>query len=191
MAGEAIKELNAGLQVFRDELMRDDLARKRVEVAVLEFNTETRLVQNFVTVEEFQPPTLAATGMTSMGAAIEKALDLIHERKQKYKVNGVTFYRPWIFLITDGGPSDPTEVAEARLKKAQSEKGVVFFAVGVQKANMAFLQKITGEGAKKLEGLNFKDLFVWLSNSMQRVSQAKPGDQTELPKADQWVSVEI
>jgi uncharacterized protein YegL len=189
MSGSPINELNAGLQAFRDELVKDDLAKKRVEVAIVEFNSNIKLVQDFVTAEEFQPPTLSATGLTGMGAGIEKALDLIQERKQKYKDNGVTYYRPWIFLITDGAPTDSTQIAETRLKKSESDKGIVFFAVGVQGANMVFLQQIAGAAAKKLDGLNFKDLFLWLSTSMQRVSQSKPGDQTALPSTDPWAAI--
>jgi uncharacterized protein YegL len=37
--------------------------------------------------------------------------------------------------------------------------------------------------------LNFKDLFLWLSTSMQRVSQSKPGDQTALPSTDPWAAI--
>ncbi len=189
MGGPPIQELNAGLQTFRDELVKDDLAKKRVEVAVIEFNSQVNLVQDFVTAEKFQPPTLYATGSTCMGAGIEKALDLIQERKKKYKDNGVTYYRPWVFLITDGGPTDSTQIAETKLKQAESKKGIVFFAVGVQGANMGFLQQIAGPAVKMLDGLNFKELFLWLSTSMQRVSQSKPGEMTALPPTDPWTAI--
>lgn len=188
MGGKPIKELNSGLQLFRDELAQDDLARKRVEVAVVEFNSSVHVVQDFVTAETFQPPTLSAKGVTSMGAGIEKALEITQQRKQTYKDNGVTYYRPWLFLITDGSPTDSTTDAEDKLKRMVDEKGLVFFAVGVEGANMGFLQKLAGAAAKKLDGLNFRDLFQWLSTSMQRVSQSKPGDMTPLPPVDPWAA---
>jgi uncharacterized protein YegL len=66
----------------------------------------------------------------------------------------------------------------------QSESGakaLAFFAVGVGDANMQILASIT-QRVIKLEGLKFKDLFVWLSQSQKRVSGSKPGEQTALPQ---------
>ena len=189
MYGSPIQELNAGLQTFRDELAKDDLAKKRVEVAVIEFNSGVNTVQDFVTAENFQPPTLSATGGTDMGAGIVKALDLIQERKQRYKDNGVTYYRPWVFLITDGYPGDWNQTIETQLKQAVDNKNIAFFAVGVEGADVSFLQQISGGVSKKLNGLSFKELFQWLSTSMQRVSQSKPGDQTALPPTDPWAAI--
>ena len=40
-----------------------------------------------------------------------------------------------------------------------------------------------------LQGLKFVDLFLWLSQSQQRVSNSKVGDQTALPPADGWAVV--
>lgn len=107
MAGRPIGELNAALATFKDTMAADSLARKRAEIAIITFGGNVELVQDFVTAEQFTPPVLEASGMTPMGQAIERAIDIIAERKNVYKQNGISYYRPWIFLITDGGPTDP------------------------------------------------------------------------------------
>ncbi len=51
MHGEKIGALNEGLRAFRDDLLRDPVARKRVEIAVVAFDNEVRVVQDFVTAD--------------------------------------------------------------------------------------------------------------------------------------------
>jgi uncharacterized protein YegL len=182
MLGASIDALNAGLNTFRDELAKDDLAKRRVEVAIIEFNSGVNVVQDFVQAEDFQPPLLSARGSTAMGAGIERAIDIVHARKEKYKHNGVTYYRPWIFMITDGAPTDSVTQATTRLKAGEEGKKFSFFAVGVQGADVNALSRISAREPKMLDGLNFSELFVWLSASMQRVSQSRPGEMVPMEK---------
>ena len=185
MQGPPINALNEGLQTFKNELNRDDLAKKRVEVAIVSFNTEVKVVEDFVTADQFEPPTLIAEGLTHMGSAIHKGLDIIEARKAQYRTNGVTYYRPWVFLITDGEPQGEldsvVEQAAQRIKSDEANKRVAFFAVGVEGANMTQLSQIVVRTPLKLIGLNFQEMFIWLSASMQRVSQSKPDEQVPLP----------
>ena len=101
MQGNPITELNPGLQVFRDELFADSLVKKGVEVAIVTFGP-VKVETDFVGIDYFQAPTLSVVGDTPMGAAIEQGLELLQWRKDSYKANGILYYRPWIFLITDG-----------------------------------------------------------------------------------------
>src|SRR5882762_161791 len=75
MGGEPIRELNSGLMTFKDELVADALAAKRVEVAVIGFGP-VQVVSDFLTPDTFTPPTLQANGDTPMGAAIVQALEM-------------------------------------------------------------------------------------------------------------------
>lgn len=186
MQGAPIGALNEGLRTFKEELVKDPLASRRVEVAVVTFDSDVKVVQDFVTADRFEPPMLTAQGLTHMGGAIHKALDLIQARKAQYKANGIAYYRPWVFMITDGEPQGESdsvvERAAQRVKDDEENKRVAFFGVGVESANMARLGHIVVRTPVKLIGLNFAEMFVWLSASMQRVSQAKVDDkQIALP----------
>ncbi len=176
MDGEPIAALNHGLQVFRDELLAVPLARKRVEVAVISFGAEVRVDLDFITADRFQPPVLQAEGETPLCTAIVRALDLVERRKERYRVNGVPYSRPWLFLITDGMPQgdtlEMTRQAVQRLRAAEEMGKAAFYAVGVEGANMKLLTRLSVRPPVKLEGLRFGDLFAWLSASTARAAIA-------------------
>jgi uncharacterized protein YegL len=189
MSGARIKALNEGLRAFATDLNGDSLARQRVEVAIVTFGGKVDVVQDFVTAGQFEPSTLASGGGTPMGAAIEQAIDMVDGRKRQYREHGVVYYRPWVFLITDGEPTDDWKEAARRIHAAEEANGLAFFSVGVEGANIEVLRQIAVRDPLQLDGLKFVELFVWLSQSQRSVSSSRPGDQTALPSVSGWASV--
>jgi len=179
MTGEKIAHLNEGLRVFSEELKSDSMAAKRVEVAIVTFGPVSEL-QPFVTADAFMPVELAAQGDTPMGAAILKAVEMLNERKATYKANGISYYRPWIFMITDGGPTDNVNGAVEAIREGETKKSFSFYAVGVDAADMERLKTIAVRAPLKLRGMSFRELFVWLSNSLGGVSRSQLGEQVAL-----------
>ncbi|MCI0535010.1 MAG: VWA domain-containing protein [Verrucomicrobiales bacterium] len=181
MAGEPIRQLNEGLIVFKDELSADSLASKRVEAAIVTFGQEVTKVCDFTTAEGFHPPTLSTSGMTPMGQAVNMALDMLDERKRTYKSNSVAYYRPWVFMITDGGPNDEGwQRAAQRAMDGDKSKHFAFFAVGVEGAQFDTLKLFSPREPLRLKELRFRDLFLWLSSSLKSVSRSNPGEDIPL-----------
>lgn len=189
MRGQPITELNAGLSTFKDELAADSLAMKRVEVGIVTFGP-VQIALPFQSASSFYPPALTVQGDTPMGAAIKEGLALVRQRKDEYRANGISFYRPWVFLITDGGPTDEWQSAAAAVREGESSKSFAFFAIGVQGANMDILKQISSAREPlRLDGLKFRELFQWLSGSLNRVSASTPGTEVLLLPPQGWASV--
>jgi len=185
MYGDPIRQLNEGVRVFKQELMQDPLALKRVEVAVITFGPVT-IESDFHTVPNFHPRDLDTTGNTPMGAAITTAIDLVNNRKKEYKSAGISYYKPWIILITDGSPTDDWELAAKRVRDGEENKSFAFFAIGVESANMGILGRISARSPLKLKGLMFREFFMWLSASMKMVSSKNPGSNIQLLPPTGW-----
>lgn len=192
MEGEPIAALNDGLQAFQTDIQEDKLARRRTEIAIVTFGDGgVQTIQDFVEAGRFAAPTLAAAGRTPMGEAIDRALDLVDSAKAEYQANGVPYYRPWVFLITDGEPTDEWVRAAERIHAAEAANALSFFAVGVGDADMATLTQIAPPQRPPvhLQGVAFKKLFIWFSQSQKSVSASKPGEQAPLPPIG-WATVE-
>lgn len=191
MNGAPIAELNQGLALFKEELLADSLAAKRVEIAIVRFGP-VEVVNDFQTAEQFIPPQLSAAKDTPLGMAILRGLELLNRRKQLYREHGIPFFRPWVFLITDGSPTDEWKAAAAEVRAGEESRAFAFFAVGVEGANLDILQQLSVRQPLRLKGLCFRELFQWLSNSMRSVSRSVPG--TEVPLSNPatpngWASI--
>lgn len=205
MNGAPIQELNQALKTFAGALQSDRLASLRVEVAIVTFGGQVKVwglvesgksvtyeAQNaFVTVDHFSPPKLEATGNTPMGEAVMRALGLLRERKVVYHQSGMDYFRPWLFVITDGKPTDSNwETAAAQVKEEEARKGVTFYGVGVENADLNVLAKFSdARPPLKLKGLAFGELFQWLSKSLAVVAHSRPGEQAPLPPVG-WGAVD-
>ena len=191
MQGESIEELNRGLQAFREELFNDSLSMKRVEIAVITFGP-VRVLQDFATADVFRPPVLQAAGDTPLGAAVAHGLQLLKRRKEILRTNGIKLFRPWIFLMTDGAPTDKWDHLPNIIRNGEENKSFSFFALGVAGADFNVLRDISMREPLKLSGVRFNEFFLWLSASLKNVSRSNPGDAVSIPdyKPYGWADVD-
>jgi uncharacterized protein YegL len=192
MDGQPIRELNEGLKVLEAELKADSTASVRVQVLVIRAgdNDEAEIVSDWTDAMTFEAPEVRASGRTPLGLAMELALDKIAEQKANYDANGIPSTRPWIMLISDGLPTDPDwEGVAARCRQAEDDKRVAIFPIGTAEADLEVLGQFATKRALKLQGLKFKELFLWLSRSVTSASKAAPDETTQLPAPSGWAEV--
>ena len=184
MYGQPIQQLNEGLKLLEQELKNDVIAAKRVRILVIEYGgyDQCTVHGDWKDAMDFTAPVLEANGTTPMGQAIMLALEEIEAEKQRFKQAGVAYTRPWLFLMSDGVPTDQWEQAAQLCRQAEESQKTAVFPIMVDGASaevMGSFSRNGVNGVKMLKGLQFKELFLWLSASMQVVSQSTPDDRTD------------
>jgi uncharacterized protein YegL len=167
----AIDKLNEGLRTFKTQTMNDknfdEHTKACIDVALISFGPGVVLQQDFVPVSAMNPPILQADGGTPMGGALDMAMDLIAQQKQRYNAFPTPYYRPWIFCITDGEPNDSYQVAAQRLRKMEDDSKVLGYCVGVENFNRNVMASVFNkERIFELKNLDFPSLFKFVSSSL-------------------------
>jgi len=186
MEGAPIDELNEGVQLFYEAIRDDETAKYSAEICIITFGESPRLIEDFVNIDrQTNVPRLTADGMTPMGEAVNMALDRLETRKREYRDKGVDYFQPWLVLMTDGEPNGDSRELERAMKTTTemvNSKKLVVFPIGIgDNANMDVLARFSPKRKPlKLKGLNFREFFQWLSQSVSRTSQSMPGETVTL-----------
>ena len=188
MLGQPIREVNAGIRRFFEEINSDELTALRADIAIIAFNHGHSVVVNFGADLDPDETELQANGGTVMSEPLTTALDMIERRKETYRENGVAYYRPIVILITDGYPNDRTvlDTVAQRIRSEEAGNKIMFFPIGTEDADMDTLASLSVRRPKTLQGTKFTELFQWLSNSISRISQSQMGEKVLLPPTDDW-----
>lgn len=186
MSGAPINELNEGVKLFYDSVKKDNYAYCAAEVASVTFGDQVHCHSYFSPLYN-QPyaPTFNAYGNTPMGEGVNLALDMLERRKDEYKRCGVSYYQPWMVLMTDGQPNgSPAELQRAkdRITQMVNNHKLTVIPIGIGRgADMGVLSEFSPHFKPlRLKGLCFKEFFTWFSQSVSSVAQSQPGDMFSL-----------
>lgn len=185
MNGKPLEELIEGYNQFFKQTSTDELAMKRVDIAMIQFGNDVRTIQDFIPLSkavEMPLPALAADGQTPMGEAIEKAVQMVRDRCRVYDEAGIPHYKPWIFMITDGEPTDDITNAKTLIRQREDTGRLKFFSVAVNGANTTILSSLSKRTIQATEKDQFKDIFNWISKSMSIISASCVTENPQLPE---------
>lgn len=192
MSGEPIRQLNLGLQDFRNEVLSDFVASQRLEVSVVTFGSTVQCVQEPNLIGNFEMPTLTTSGSTKLVDGVKKAIQLVDERKNWYRNTGQNYFRPIVVLITDGEPDSDQDIhgLATQVTNDVASKKYMFYSVGVVGYNHQKLNHICSTPPPlPLAGLKFAEFFRWLSNSIGIITKSTEGQTLALPPVSDWTQI--
>ena len=190
---DCIGELNEAVEVFYQAIKEDDKARNAADVAIVTFDSNINVAEEFSDVESKQKPRFTAQGGTDMAGGIKKAFELLDARKEQYKQAGRDYYQPWLIIMSDGAPNSVNDIPFDEIQQRVGNKKLTVFCFGISNgADMELLKRISPKTMKIRDG-KFNQFFEWLGKSVAVVSQSKPGERVALPQdnLDQIFEIDV
>jgi uncharacterized protein YegL len=172
MFGEKIEAVRQGVKALVADLQTDPQALETAYLSVITFESYAKQVVPLTELMSFKEPRLEASGATSLGEALTLLENCIAREVKKTTESQKGDWKPMIFLMTDGIPTDNWEEAANRLKL--SKPGNIIACAAGADADTAVLKKIT-EIVLELNILQpdaFKQFFRWVSSSIKATSTA-------------------
>lgn len=174
MFGAPIQSVQQGVHMIHNELLNNPHAIETVYLSVITFASTAQQIVQLSSVEAFKPPALKAEGQTALGAAIT-LLEQAFDRELIANTEGRKGdYRPLVFLLTDGAPTDDWRPAINKLKARKTMRYGAFVALGCgPNVNKTILNEITGDVLIMSDTSpdSIKQFFKWVSASIQKTSQ--------------------
>ena len=135
MSGEPIEATKNGVQVLVSTLRQDPYALETAYLSVITFDSSAKQIIPLTELASFQPPTLVATGSTALGEGLELLAQRINAEVTKSTADVKGDWKPLIFLMTDGEPTDNWKKGVDALKSVRS--GLIVACAAGPSANTA------------------------------------------------------
>lgn len=190
MMGEPIEAVRQGVKALLSELRGDPQALETAYLSVITFDSSARQIIPLTELMRFQEPEISAGGATALGEALGVLMDCVDSEVRKSTPTQKGDWRPLVFILTDGAPTD-TAVFQQAVDKLKSLKvaNIIACAAG-SSANTDCLKQIT-TNVLMMNTLSAGDMarfFSWVSGSIKMSSRsvdAKPGQAIALPPPPQ------
>lgn len=180
MHGEPIEAVKNGVQILLSTLRQDPYALETAYLSIISFDSAARQLVPLTELAAFQAPEIQATGTTQLGEALSLLADKIDQEVVKSTPDTKGDWKPLVFIMTDGSPTDDWKHGLARLQQVKT--GVIVACAAGHSADSSVLKQIT-EVVVELsiaDSNTIKAFFKWVSASVSTGSQKVDAGQKEV-----------
>ncbi len=172
MSGEPIEAVRQGVRMLISDLRGNPQALETAFLSVITFSSSAQQLSPLTELMMFQEPMLDANGSTSLGAALGLLEQCLDNEVRKSSPTQKGDWKPLVFLMTDGQPTDSWEMAADRLK--QKKLGNIIACAAGAGADSQLLKRVT-ETVVEISNLqpdSLRAFFKWVSSSIKTTSQS-------------------
>lgn len=182
VSGEAIRNINANLNNFKRIICTDPLAAKCVDICVISFDDEVKVIQDWCPIKDMRSFELTCGGRTDLSGAVFTGIKKIREWSEEYARKGITERKPYFILMTDGfdNVSDNLDAAADYVYQRVTEGKMKLWFLGFgeyDKTTASKLCRAHGDWCFEVKNgdFNFNDFFDFAANSVKAASVSSPG----------------
>lgn len=172
MYGEPIEAVKNGVQTLISTLRSDPYALETAYISIITFDSTAQQLTPLTELAAFQQPNIEANGCTALGAALSLLAQKVKTEITKTTAEVKGDWRPLVFLMTDGEPTDDITKGLADIKSCKF--GMIVACAAGQGANTSTLKRIT-ENVVQLDtadSATIKAFFQWVSASISTSSKS-------------------
>jgi uncharacterized protein YegL len=182
MAGAPIEAVRRGLELFKQEGEQDTFVKETAHVGIITFGGEADFItRGLIPFDDFEPPALSANGQTPLGQAfwlLIESLDKDVKAPVKGKEKGD--WKPLVFVLTDGQPTDEWQEPQGEIRKREKKKVINIITVGCGPyINQENLKDIAIGPTFNMgnDDASFKKFFQWVTQTTKTVTKSvtQPG----------------
>lgn len=200
MHGAPIEAVNTGLKNFNAALRLDPHALECAAISIITFASEAKQLTGLVDAGSFVPPTLVAAGGTALGAALELLATALDANTRVRTADYAGDWRPLVFLMTDGQPTDDWQPGLARYRAAAAKWKSTLIAIGCGPTVAVDMLSELTKTVMLMPDMTpdtIASLFDWISQSVRTASRAisqqavqgAPSAFADLPPPPQGIRV--
>ncbi|WP_194366019.1 VWA domain-containing protein [Thiospirillum jenense] len=170
MRGEPIHSVNVGLQAMFSALRQDPYALESVFLSIITFDVQAREYLPLTPLTDVKLDTIQApdSGATFLGAALELLIECVDRDVKKTTPDTRGDWRPLLFVMTDGSPSDLHFYRQAIPGIKQRHFATIIACAAGPKAKRDVLLELTDQVyiLETLDAASFSGFFKWVSASV-------------------------
>lgn len=170
MRGEPIHAVNVGLQAMLSALRQDPYALESVHLCIMTFDAVATELMPLTPLEAVQLPEIKVpeSAPTFLGAALELLIHCVDRDLRKATDDAKGDWRPLVFVMTDGSPTDIQVFRDAIPQLKRRAIGSVVACAAGPKAKQAFLLELTDKvvALDTMDSAGFSNFFKWVSASV-------------------------
>lgn len=184
MRGEAIQSVNVGLQALISALRTDPYALESVHISIVTFDIAARELFPLTPLDEIQLAEITApqSGATFLGAALELLVDRVDRYVVRTTADHKGDWRPLLFVMTDGTPSDMQSYRDAIPEVKRRGFGNVVVCAAGPKAKIDVLKELSDTivHLETTDSSSFASFFKWVSASVSMGSTSAGATEPSL-----------
>ena len=183
MIGTPIKKVEEGMRTIIGELKRDPYALETVHISIIVFSSVAKTLLPLTDIIAFYPPELPIGSGTGYGEAIDHLRREIELQVRKSTPTEKGDWKPIVYFLTDGNPTDEYEPAlKYWEQKYKNKTNIVVISLG-DNADQRLLNRISDNvlAFDDSDAESYKAFFKWVTSSIKTQSQkveTNPGDET-------------